>query len=93
MLPGDMKMVNLVIDDETFAGLSKKAAARGLSVEQWLKATTENEPVEASPLVDLPIKERLQRFDEATRALKRMNVGSGGMLDDSRESIYGNRGL
>jgi len=85
-------MVTLVIDDETFAGLHKQAAARGLSVEQWLNATTANVTVDASPLVDIPIKERLRRFDEATLVLERMNVGSGGMLDDRRETIYGNRG-
>ena len=73
-------MVTLVIDDETFAGLHKQAAAHRLSVD-------------ASPLVDIPITERLQRFDEATLVLQRMNVGAVGMLDDSRETIYGDRGL
>ena len=86
-------MVTLVIDDETFAGLHKQAAAHRLSVEQWLKETTANVTVDASPLVDIPITERLQRFDEATLVLQRMNVGAVGMLDDSRETIYGDRGL
>jgi len=40
MTDGDMKMVTLKIDDETFAHWNRQAQARGLTVEEWLKATT-----------------------------------------------------
>lgn len=86
-------MVTLKIDDETFAVWSRQAASQGLSVEDWLKSTTSEVAGDDEPARDWPIEERLRRFDSLTQAMKRMGIGSGGTLDDSRETIYGVRGL
>jgi len=92
MTDGDMKMVTLKIDDETFANWNRQAQARGLTVEEWLKATT---PVRemATEVRDATAIERLKRFDVLTRTMSRMKIGSGGSLDDSCETIYSDRGL
>lgn len=86
-------MATLNIDDETFEALHRQAAARGLSVEDWLKRTMSGLSAEHGRAASLSVQERLQRFDQLSGMLNRMQVSSGGMLDDSRETIYGDRGL
>ncbi len=86
-------MVTLTIDEETFAALRKQAAKRGLTVEAWLRETASDLRPGGMNASELSIPDRLERFDQLTKTLERLNVGSGGTLDDSRESIYGDRGL
>jgi hypothetical protein len=81
-------MATIRIDDETFARWNGEASAHGVSVEEWLKTTTGV----AKP-VDQSIEERLRRFDSITATIEQMGIGSGNQLDDSRETIYGDRGL
>lgn len=83
-------MVTLKIDEQTYADWYKKAAQNGLTVEAWLKATTRiSEPM----VSELSPQERLNRFDRLTQTMAQMQITSGGHLDDSRETIYGDRGL
>lgn len=86
-------MATLTIDDETFAALGQQAAARGLTIDAWLKRNLVNQTIDNRNLEDLSILARLSCFDELTRSLEQRNIGSGGSLDDSREAIYGDRGV
>ncbi|QDT57216.1 hypothetical protein Pan44_52830 [Caulifigura coniformis] len=85
-------MVILKIDDETFETWNRQARARGLTVEEWLKATTAPVRIGQDQSID-PAMVRLKKFDVLTRTMSRMKIGSGGALDDSRETIYSDRGL
>jgi hypothetical protein len=86
-------MVTLRIDDDTFAAWSRQAAARGLSVEDWLKRATIGPPDQQAGTSVRTVEQRLQGFDRLTRQIEEMRIGSGGILDDSRETIYSDRGL
>jgi hypothetical protein len=81
-----MLMVTIEIDNETFARWSRQAAAAGVTVEQWLKATTSDRQGVGTE----SIEERLERFDALTSQIAQ-GTGSGGDLEDSRETIYRDR--
>jgi plasmid stability protein len=79
-------MVTLNIDDETFAAWRERAAAEGLSVEEWLKVkiddeTEPSEPVRKKRISDEEWRARLQAIADSHRP-------TGAPLDDSRDSIY-----
>jgi hypothetical protein len=85
-------MIALRIDDQTYATWREQAAARGLSVEDWLKAETASRltiesrqavgvPDDSTPMPDEDWTTRLRAFAERHRP-------TGCALDDSRESIY-----
>ncbi|WP_437186766.1 hypothetical protein SH668x_000122 [Planctomicrobium sp. SH668] len=86
-------MVTLNIDEKTFTTLREQAAARGLTVEDWLRKAVPSLSGEYRRSADLPVQERLDRFDALSQLLEEMDVQSGGTLDDSRETIYQDRGL
>ncbi|HEX6985236.1 MAG TPA: hypothetical protein VF170_07660 [Planctomycetaceae bacterium] len=85
-------MVTLAIDDATFALWKERAAARGLSVEEWLKAETIRREATIQPSPDrdpeydpdMPQDEWVARLD----AIAKRHPPTGRPLDDSRESIY-----
>lgn len=83
-------MVNLNIDAQTYADWQMAAASQGLSVEDWLKSITRTQVLPASGLTS---EERLKRFDSLTQQLAKMNVNSGGHLDDSHETIHRQQSL
>lgn len=78
-------MVTLTVDEQTYAVWSKQTAARGISVEQWLKDQTlssrELKPGEQASLPDEQWHQRLVAFSQRHRP-------TGVPLDTSRESIY-----
>jgi hypothetical protein len=82
-------MVTLNIDEETFAAWREQAEARGMSVEEWLKAKTADEAPASKPRGRKKKKEMsdeewngwLQSFIDRHRP-------TGRPVDDSRESIY-----
>ncbi len=82
-------MVTIEIDNETFARWSRQAEVAGVTVQQWLKATTGDRQAVGRE----SIQERLERFDALTAKIGQRGAGSGGDLDDSRETIYQDRGL
>lgn len=84
-------MVTLKIDEVTFAVWTKQSLSLGLSVEDWLKIATADTATDIEQGHGLSLKERMLRFDALTQTMEQMRLGSGGFLDDSRESIYGER--
>ena len=58
--PWSSKMVTLTIDNETYQGICKKAAARGLSVEDWLKS--EGHAGNLGPQPEAPIGEQMAKL-------------------------------
>lgn len=85
-------MVTLRIDDETFAFWKEQATARGLSVEEWLKAeTARGHRADESPRNSEPQYAPNISQDEWVAELlqfARRHRPTGRPLDDSRESIY-----
>lgn len=85
-------MIALRIDDETYATWSERAAACGLSVEDWLKTETVQRPaLESQPAGGVPngaptILEK--DWTARLRAFAERHQPTGFPLDDSRESIY-----
>ena len=82
-------MRNLTIDDDTYAAWQQRAAARGLSVEEWLKRKTGqdngNGQTGEQPVKELTPSEQLNRLEEFYATL----VGRGGTAEFDRENIYG----
>jgi len=86
-------MITLQIDEQTYSSWREQAFARGLSVEEWLRAATTGERVpdeelefgeSATPAAGLSsgtLRERLE-------AIARRHPPTGRPVDDSRESIY-----
>ncbi|QDT14244.1 hypothetical protein [Alienimonas californiensis] len=73
-------MTTLTIDESTYAGLSKLADARGLSVEKWLA----EEVAKAIPAE----KPDPEGWDEWIESFIAAHPRAAGPVDDSRESIY-----
>jgi hypothetical protein len=85
-------MIALRIDDQTYAMWSERAAACGLTVEDWLKSETalradvelqeaRDRPSGAATIPEKDWTARLRTFAERHRP-------TGFPLDDGRESIY-----
>lgn len=84
-------MVTLNIDETVFATWSKEAARRGMTVEEWLKAETLPElPGEAS--VASRTTNSVKWHDRLIQFARR-HEPTGAPMDNSRESIYQDRGL
>jgi hypothetical protein len=76
-------MRRLQIDDQTYQALTARAAARGLSLAEWLRAEAipPGDDSESAPAADRGSREWLHWFASLHRGVK-------GRVDDSRESIY-----
>jgi len=88
---GVKTMVTLNIDETVFATWSKEAARRGMTVEEWLKAETLPELSGGAAVTERSTNptawhDRLMQF--ASR-----HQPTGASMDDSRETIYQDRGL
>lgn len=81
-------MATLEIDEKTYRYWSLRAKASGQTVEEWLKAVTAT----PSDVASVSKEERLRRFDEMMKFVKEQNVRSISPVDDSRDTIYGERG-
>ncbi|WP_459555623.1 hypothetical protein [Lacunimicrobium album] len=81
-------MATLEIDEKTYRYWSLRAKASGQTVEEWLKAVTST----PSDVASVSKEERLRRFDEMMKFVKEQNVRSISPVDDSRDTIYGERG-
>jgi hypothetical protein len=81
-------MATLEIDEKTYRYWSLRAKASGQTVEEWLKAVT---APAASAKVVSP-EERQRRFAEFQKFVEEQNVRSVSPVDDSRDTIYGDRG-
>jgi len=81
-------MRNLTIDDETYAAWQQRAAAQGLSIEEWLKRKTGhdngNGQFDVRPSEQLTIQERLQALDQFEAGLE----GQRGNSALVREQLY-----
>ncbi len=81
-------MATLEIDEKTYQYWSLRAKASGQTVEEWLKAVTST----PSDVASISKEERLRRFDDLMKFVKEQNVRSISPVDDSRDTIYGERG-
>lgn len=85
-------MIALRIDEQTYATWSERAAACGLSVEDWLRSQTARRPaVESQEVGDVPsgASKMLEKdWNARLRAFAERHRPTGFPLDDSRESIY-----
>lgn len=85
-------MVTLKIDDKTFAFWVQRAAAHGLSIEDWLKAeTVDRQTTDAASQnsdagydADMP----QDAWAAALEAIAKRHRPTGMPLDDGRESMY-----
>lgn len=88
-------MQTIMVDDNTYKTWKEKAAAQGLSIEDWLKQKTEAseiKPDQRKP-EELTVEEWKARFNDVMAEIEQMNIGSDGGVDWSRDAIYGERGL
>jgi len=81
-------MIALRIDDETYAMWSERAAASGLSVEDWLKTETAQRPEFKSQEADVAPTISEKEWTARLRAFAERHRPTSLPLDDSRESIY-----
>ena len=79
-------MVTLEIDDDTYALWQREAAARGVSVSEWLINQTTNKP--SDPGVEPALKPSPFAWTDWLRRFAHRRPATGVPMDDSRESIY-----